>query len=197
MSGGQYRLRPLYYVSGRDKAWYKERYGIRYSDAYEIYGLTRTGCCGCPISYKAVEDLERIRPYEPNIVRAAWNIFGKSYEYRKKYNEYKAARKEADRKKRKAGKAVWRDRWNCLILWNISLAPVCAENGARKRHGLFRKTARLERSRKRQGIRMAAVTEAIAKGGMIAYTVFLENRKRAGENLLKMFRPCARDIERR
>ena len=106
MSGGQYRLRPLYYVSGRDKAWYKERYGIRYSDAYEIYGLTRTGCCGCPISYKAVEDLERIRPYEPNIVRAAWNIFGKSYEYRKKYNEYKAARKEADRKKRKAGKAV-------------------------------------------------------------------------------------------
>lgn len=106
MSGGQYRLRPLYYVSGRDKAWYKERYRIRYSDAYEIYGLTRTGCCGCPISYKAVEDLERIRPYEPNIVRAAWNIFGKSYEYRKKYNEYKAARKEADRKKRKAGKAV-------------------------------------------------------------------------------------------
>lgn len=91
-SSGQYRLRPLYYVSDKDKEWYKNYYGIRYSDAYEVYGLTRTGCCGCPISYKAVDDLELIRPYEPNVVKAAWNIFGKSYEYRKKYNEYKQER---------------------------------------------------------------------------------------------------------
>ena len=90
--GDQFRFRPLFYVSDKDKAWYKERYGIRYSDAYEVYGLTRTGCCGCPISYKAVEDLEKIRPYEPNVVRAAWNIFGKSYEYRQKYNEYKESK---------------------------------------------------------------------------------------------------------
>ena len=98
-SSGQYRLRPLYYVTDADKAWYKEYYGIRYSDAYEVYGLTRTGCCGCPISYKAVADLEKIRPYEPNVVKAAWNIFGKSYEYREKYNEYKKARMDSERKK--------------------------------------------------------------------------------------------------
>lgn len=98
---GQYRLRPLYYVTNRDKAWYKEYYEIRYSDAYEVYGLTRTGCCGCPISHKAVEDLEKIRPYEPNVVKAAWNIFGKSYEYRKKYNAYKAERIKEERKKKK------------------------------------------------------------------------------------------------
>lgn len=89
---GQFRLRPLYYVSDADKAWYKDYYGIRYSDAYEVYGLTRTGCCGCPISYKAIEDLEKIKPYEPQVVKAAWNIFGKSYLYRQKYNEYKARR---------------------------------------------------------------------------------------------------------
>lgn len=94
-SSGQYRLRPLYYVTDKDKAWYKDHYGIRYSDAYELYGLTRTGCCGCPISYKAVEDLELIRPYEPNLVKAAWNIFGKSYEYRQKYNAYKERRKRS------------------------------------------------------------------------------------------------------
>ena len=94
---GQFRLRPLYYVSDADKAWYKEKYGVRYSDAYEVYGLTRTGCCGCPISYKAVADLEKIRPYEPNVVRAAWNIFGRSYEYRQEYNEYKAKRMEAEK----------------------------------------------------------------------------------------------------
>lgn len=94
MQDGTFRLRPLFYVSNADKAWYKEYYGIRYSDAYEVYGLTRTGCCGCSISYKAVEDLERIRPYEPNLVKAAWNVFGDSYRYRQKYNEYKAKRKE-------------------------------------------------------------------------------------------------------
>jgi len=98
---GQYRLRPLYYVSDADKAWYKERYGIRYSDAYEVYGLTRTGCCGCPISYKAVDDLEKIRPYEPNVVRAAWSIFGKSYKYRAAYNDYKAERNDIERKKKR------------------------------------------------------------------------------------------------
>ena len=100
-SDGQYRFRPLYYVTDKDKAWYKEQFGIRYSDAYEVYGLTRTGCCGCPISYKAVEDLEKIRPYEPNVVKAAWNIFGKSYEYRAKYNMYKADRLRAEQEKRK------------------------------------------------------------------------------------------------
>jgi len=87
---GKYRLRPLYYVSDADKQWYKDYYGIRYSDAYEVYGLTRTGCCGCSISARAVEDLEKIRPYEPNLVKAAWNVFGDSYRYRQQYNEYKA-----------------------------------------------------------------------------------------------------------
>ena len=104
MASGQYRLRPLYYVTDADKAWYKERYGIRYSDAYEVYGLTRTGCCGCPISYKAVEDLEKIREYEPNVVKGAWCIFGKSYEYRKKYNEYKRDRMAAEKIAKKEAK---------------------------------------------------------------------------------------------
>lgn len=93
-ASGQFRLRPLYYVSDKDKAWYKETYGVKYSDAYEVYGLTRTGCCGCPISYKAVDDLELIGKYEPNVAKAAWNIFGDSYRYRQQYNAYKAKRME-------------------------------------------------------------------------------------------------------
>ena len=88
----KYRLRPLFYVSDADKQWYKDYYKIRYSDAYEVYGLTRTGCCGCSISAKAVDDLEKIRPFEPNLVKAAWNVFGDSYRYRQQYNAYKAAR---------------------------------------------------------------------------------------------------------
>lgn len=87
---GKYRLRPLFYVTDADKQWYKDYHKIRYSDAYEVYGLTRTGCCGCSISAKAVEELEKIRPFEPNLVKAAWNVFGDSYRYRRQYNEYKA-----------------------------------------------------------------------------------------------------------
>lgn len=98
---GKYRLRPLYYVSDADKQWYKEYYRIRYSDAYEVYGLTRTGCCGCSISAKATEDLEKIRPFEPNLVKAAWNVFGDSYRYRRQYNMYKTFRQALDNEQNK------------------------------------------------------------------------------------------------
>jgi len=91
-SNGQYRLRPLYYVSDADKQWYKDYHNIKYSDAYEVYGLKRTGCCGCSISSKAVEDLEKIKPFEPDLVKAAWSIFGDSYRYRQQYNDYKKKR---------------------------------------------------------------------------------------------------------
>jgi 3'-phosphoadenosine 5'-phosphosulfate sulfotransferase (PAPS reductase)/FAD synthetase len=100
MADGKYRLRPLFYVTDADKQWYKDRHGIRYSDAYEVYGLTRTGCCGCSISAKAVEDLEKIRPFEPNLVKAAWNVFGDSYRYRQRYNEYKALRRSKEKRER-------------------------------------------------------------------------------------------------
>lgn len=102
---GQYRLRPLYYVTDADKAWYKERYGIRYSDAYEVYGLTRTGCCGCSISSTAAEQLEKIRPYEPNLVKAAWHVFGASYTYRRQYDEYRRRRLAEDKKAKEDGKS--------------------------------------------------------------------------------------------
>ena len=92
-SYGKYRLRPLYYVTDADKQWYKEYHAIKYSDAYEVYGLKRTGCCGCSISASAVTDLDLIRPFEPNLVKAAWNVFGDSYRYRQQYNEYKALRR--------------------------------------------------------------------------------------------------------
>lgn len=101
-ANGQYRLRPMYYVSDSDKDWYKQHFGIRYSDAYEVYGLTRTGCCGCPISHKAIADLELIEPYEPNVVKAAWNLFGDSYRYRQQYNAYKAKRMEQEKREREA-----------------------------------------------------------------------------------------------
>lgn len=115
-AAGKFRLRPLYYVSDADKQWYKDYYGIRYSDAYEVYGLKRTGCCGCAISARAVADLELIRPYEPNVVKAALAIFGDSYRYRAKYNEYKAMRREQEKARMQGtpqaelpGQITWED----------------------------------------------------------------------------------------
>lgn len=36
--------------------------------------------------------MELIGKYEPNLKRAAWNIFGESYRYRAMYNDYKRRR---------------------------------------------------------------------------------------------------------
>lgn len=48
---------------------------------------------------EALEYIEKIQKYEPNVVKAAWNIFGKSYKYRMKYNEYKKKRMEEEKRK--------------------------------------------------------------------------------------------------
>ena len=101
-ANGQFRLRPLFYVSDADKQWYKEYHGITYSDAYEVYGMKRTGCCGCSISANAVKDLELIKEHEPKLYKAAWNVFGDSYRYRQQYNEYKAKRAAEDKKRKKS-----------------------------------------------------------------------------------------------
>jgi 3'-phosphoadenosine 5'-phosphosulfate sulfotransferase (PAPS reductase)/FAD synthetase len=45
--------RPIWYWTDEDKAAYKAWRGIRYSDCYEIYGLKRTGCVGCPCNSRA------------------------------------------------------------------------------------------------------------------------------------------------
>ena len=52
-------------------------------------------------SQSVAEDLEKIRPYEPQLVKAAWNVFGESYLYRKKYNEYRARRQLEEKGKNK------------------------------------------------------------------------------------------------
>ena len=125
---GKYRLRPLYYVSDADKAWYKDYYKIRYSDAYEVYGLKRTGCCGCSISAKAVEDLEKIRPFEPNLVKAAWNVFGDSYKYRQQYNNYKALKRKEEAERLRE----YKDSEDCQIkifIWQPHATIMTARRG--------------------------------------------------------------------
>lgn len=42
--------RPLFFWSDDDKEQYKNHYGIKYSDCYEVWGMKRTGCAGCPFN---------------------------------------------------------------------------------------------------------------------------------------------------
>ena len=87
------KCNPIMYWSDADKAAYKKWRGIRYSDCYEVYGMTRTGCVGCPFNSKAEDDLKKAEPFEPLLVKAARHIFAESYEYKRKYIEFKNGKK--------------------------------------------------------------------------------------------------------
>ena len=95
--------RPLWFWSDEEKQIYKEWREIRYSECYERWGFARTGCVGCPCSYRATQDLKIAEPFEPNKVKAAYAVFGKSYDYRELFNEFKEkVRAEAKEAKRKS-----------------------------------------------------------------------------------------------
>ncbi|GHV11340.1 hypothetical protein FACS1894219_02340 [Clostridia bacterium] len=81
--------RPLWYWTDADKAVYKEWRGLRYSDCYEVWGLKRTGCVGCPCNSKAEQELAIVEQYEPQLVKAARGVFGASYDFKRRYTDYK------------------------------------------------------------------------------------------------------------
>lgn len=75
----QSKYMPLFFWDDETKAWYKEHEGIVYSDCYEIYGMKRTGCVGCPFNSRAHDDLLVAKEHEPNLYKAVMNVFGQSY----------------------------------------------------------------------------------------------------------------------
>ena len=91
--------RPIFWFTDKDKQEYKEFYGLKYSDCYEVYGMKRTGCFFCPFNSKAEEEYKVISEYEPRLAKAADLIFGPSYEYKKKYLEYRQAHLKKNLKK--------------------------------------------------------------------------------------------------
>ena len=77
---------PLFFWNDETKQWYKEHENIRYSDCYEIWGMKRTGCVGCPFNSRIGVDLDIIQEYEPNMYKACMNVFGESYRLMDKFN---------------------------------------------------------------------------------------------------------------
>ena len=71
---------PLFWWSDDVKDNFKRTEGIRFSDCYEVWGMKRTGCVGCPFGKNTAEELELMYQYEPRLYKACMSVFGTAYE---------------------------------------------------------------------------------------------------------------------
>ena len=76
---GMDKYMPLWWWPDNVKAAFKKIEGIRYSDCYEVYGMRRTGCVGCPFNLRIAKDLQIMQISEPRLYTACMNVFGESY----------------------------------------------------------------------------------------------------------------------
>lgn len=81
--------RPLFWFTDADKQEYVRHNRIVHSDCYKLYGLSRTGCAGCPFGRDFETELQVLKKYEPKVYKAVMNIFGDSYEYTRAYMKFK------------------------------------------------------------------------------------------------------------
>ena len=89
--GGQDTYRPIFWYTNADKDAYKSLFCIRNSDCYEIWGMKRTGCVGCPYNRQLFAkdgEIDLIKQYEPRLYKACTTVFKDSYEYTKRYRDF-------------------------------------------------------------------------------------------------------------
>lgn len=77
---------PLFWWSDETKRIFKKTEGIRYSDCYEVWGMKRTGCVGCPFGKDTAHELELMYQYEPKLYKAVMAVFGQAYELTDRFN---------------------------------------------------------------------------------------------------------------
>ena len=56
--------------------------------------MSRTGCAGCPFGKKFEEELELVKVFEPKRYKAVVSIFGQSYEYTRRFLEFRERKKQ-------------------------------------------------------------------------------------------------------
>lgn len=86
---GYDNYRPIFWFKDDDKLSYRKLFNISNSKCYSIYGLKRTGCCGCPYGRDCNFELKILEKYEPKLYKAVNNVFKDSYEYTKKYYDFR------------------------------------------------------------------------------------------------------------
>lgn len=86
--------RPIFWFKKADKDAYCKTYGVTHSRCYTQYGLLRTGCACCPFGSNFENELSAAKQYEPKLYKAACKVFGDSYEYTRKYLQFREEMKE-------------------------------------------------------------------------------------------------------
>ena len=86
--GDTKHFRPIFWLTNEDRREYEKEYDIVHSDCYRVYGFKRTGCARCPYG-RNNEEQYSIMLFEPKLYQATENIFGKSYEYTRKFHEFR------------------------------------------------------------------------------------------------------------
>ena len=92
--GGPSQFRPLFWMTDKQKEEYRTHFGLIRSDCYEVWGMKRTGCACCPFGKDFETELELVQTYEPKLCAAAKAIFGKSYDYTRKFLEFRKTMKK-------------------------------------------------------------------------------------------------------
>lgn len=92
-------FRPIWWFRDSDRAEYCAHYGVTHSRCYTEYGLTRTGCVGCPFNKHILDELDTIRAHEPKLYAAALAVFGPAYDYTRRYLEYREKKKKETKSK--------------------------------------------------------------------------------------------------
>lgn len=96
-AGAVSEYRPIFWYSDADRKDFEEIFQVTHSRCYSEYGLGRTGCSGCPCAGpRLAEELEVMQKYEPRLYKAVWNVFGASYEYTRKYEEYRNGKRNEE-----------------------------------------------------------------------------------------------------
>ena len=86
---GYDNYRPIFWFKDNDKLEYIKLFNVSHSKCYSVYGLKRTGCCGCPYGKDNSFELKVLEEHEPKLHKAVSNVFKDSYEYTKLYQEFK------------------------------------------------------------------------------------------------------------
>lgn len=97
---GSDKYRPLFWWDDSDKDFYRKKMGIVRSDCYEVWGMERTGCAGCPFGGNFETELDLMAQFEPSRRKAVQSIFEKSYKYTREFLSFR----ENEKKKRKRDK---------------------------------------------------------------------------------------------
>lgn len=90
VSHGLAKFMPLYYWSDETKYDFCRQQNIIHSDCYTVYGLSRTGCVGCPFARHLWYELKVMKEFEPKLYKFCWNVFGESYNYRLLFEQYRS-----------------------------------------------------------------------------------------------------------